>query len=108
MERAVVESAITELDELLLADSNNERVFQAWFERHPVVFVSLAFLKSIPHPHILVRKGKELIPDFIVERANRTWVVFEIKTPHAQILRDLERRTTFYAKFNKHSGSETN
>src|SRR3990172_8343536 len=102
LERAVVESAITDLDELLLADSNYESVFQAWFERHPVVFVSLGFSQFVPHPRILLPSGNELIPDFFAQRANGSWEVFEIKTPQAQVLRDLERRTTFYATFEQY------
>lgn len=102
LERELVESAITDLDELLLADSNYESVFQAWFERHSVVFVSLGFSKFIPHPHILLPSGNELIPDFFAQRANGSWEVFEIKTPQAQVLRDLERRTTFYATFEQY------
>ena len=102
MERKLVESAITDLDELLLADSNYESVFQAWFERHPVVFVSLGFSKFIPHPHILLPSGNELIPDFFAQRANGSWEVFEIKTPQARLLRDIKNRSTFYALFESY------
>jgi hypothetical protein len=102
LERALVESAITDLDELLLSDSNDESVFQAWFERHPVVFVILGFSQFIPHPRLLLSSGKELIPDFFAQRANASWEVFEIKTPQTQVLRDLERRTTFYATFEQY------
>jgi hypothetical protein len=102
MERKVVEHALVELGELLDLDVETESQYQAWFERHPVVFLALGYRRVIPHPRILDTAGKLWIPDFLVELPDGDWEIFELKTPQAAVLQDRERRSTFYATFQKY------
>jgi hypothetical protein len=101
MDRAAIERAIEELDELLLRDVADEAPYQAWFERHPVVFAALGYQRTIAHPRIAAPDGAEWIPDFLVLRST-AWELFEIKTPQAAILLDRERRYKFYAEFESY------
>jgi antiviral defense system Shedu protein SduA len=89
---------MAELDDLLVADSDDESVYQKWFEGHQVALLSLGYLKSIPHPMIRT-SAATYIPDFLVQQSNGAWRILELKTPQTAILRDLERRNTFYASF---------
>lgn len=102
MTREQVEAAIIELDGMLDRDSEREEDYQQWFESHPLVFIALGYIRSIPHPHFIAPSGEEFIPDFLVQRPNGVWEIFEIKTPQAAILRDRERRSTFYASFEQY------
>jgi hypothetical protein len=101
MRREQCELAITELEDMLAADESAESAFQSWFERHPVTFVSLGYSRSIAHPRIPSASG-DYVPDFIAQRPNSAWEIVEIKTPQAAVLRDRDRRSTFYALFEQY------
>lgn len=102
MERENIELAITELNDLLELDSNDENDYQEWFERHSIIFLALGYVKVIPHPQLVSTNGEKYIPDFLVQRSNGSWEIFEIKTAQTNILRDKERRATFYATFEQY------
>ncbi len=99
MERERVEVAIQSLDALLASYSTSEDDFQKWCESHPVIFIALGYIHHIPHPRIYAANGNLYIPDFLVQRSNGSWEIFELKTPSANIIRDKDRRETFYASF---------
>lgn len=84
---------------LITSDSTSEGDFQKWCESHPVIFIALGYVRQIPHPRIHATNGKLYIPDFLVQRSNGSWEIFELKTPSASILKNKERRETFYASF---------
>lgn len=102
MNRLKVEEAIDSLDALLHSDTACEADFQAWFENHPVAFIILGFQRQIPHPSIHAASGDTYIPDFIAQRPNGAWEIFELKTAAADILRDKNRREAFYASFESY------
>jgi hypothetical protein len=102
MERQTIESAIIALDDLLRSATASEDSCQRWLESHPVVFQILGFKASIAKPQILCERGDVYIPDFLVQRANGTWEIFEIKIPATSILLDVSRRHAFYASFERY------
>lgn len=102
MRRDEVESAIAKLDRLLELDSEIEEDYQQWLEQNPVVFLSLGYTGSLSQPRLRATDGSMYIPDFLVQRPNSAWEIFEIKTPQASILRDRDRRSTFYATFEQY------
>ena len=102
MERKNVELAIIELNNLLEQDSSDENDYQKWFERHSIAFLALGYSNVIPHPQIAAINEEKYIPDFLVQRPNGLWEIFEIKTVQTTILRDKERRATFYATFEQY------
>lgn len=100
--REGIESAITELATLIYNDIEDELFFQGWFEKYPIIFNILGFISHIPHPIIKTSNGDKYIPDFIVQKPNGAWEIFELKTPSCKILRRRDRRETFYAIFNEY------
>lgn len=96
--RTQFENAISELRKLLNQDTYNEDKFQEWFEKHPIVMSSLNYKRSIPHPTFRAYNNELYIPDFIVQLLNNTWEIFELKLPYEKLLKDKNRRNTFYAK----------
>lgn len=99
MDRQNIEEAIQSLDLLLRADSEREGDFQRWCELHPLVFLALGFHRQISHPNIQAADGNVYIPDFIAQRPNGSWEIIELKTPSAKILKNKDRRETFYSCF---------
>ena len=67
-----------------------------------MIFLALGYSRVIPHPQIATASEEKYIPDFLVQRPNGFWEIFEIKTAHTAILRDKERRATFYAIFEQY------
>lgn len=100
MDRATIETAIRELDELLVADAGYEQAYQSWFERHPIAMLALGYRAAIPRVEIRAEDGKVFIPDFLVQLPDGGWEIFELKTPQTEIVRSRDRRATFYAAFN--------
>lgn len=100
-DRAAIERAITELDILLREPGQLEVKFQAWFERHPVALAAYGYSRSLPHP-VLTRGDAEYIPDFLVQVTDGVWEILELKRPIAKVLKDGERRRTFYAELEEY------
>jgi hypothetical protein len=99
MNREDCERAINELDELL-ATTNDERFYQAWFEKHSsVVLLILCLKRLLPHP---VLENPDYIPDFLAEENTDLWKIVELKRPDAKILNDKKRRSTFYSALQKY------
>lgn len=97
-QRTKFENAILALRDLLSQDSNDEYMFQSWFEEHTIVMDSLNFSSAIPHPSLKAYNDETFIPDFLVQLLNETWEIFELKLPYEKVLKEKERRNTFYAK----------
>lgn len=102
MDRRLIEEAIGILDSLLTAQSASEADFQAFFEAHPIVFQVLGFQRQVAHPTIKTANGAMYIPDFIARRPNGSWEIIELKTASAELLRDRDRRESFYASFESY------
>jgi hypothetical protein len=101
MERRELEHAIAEIDILLDSEGSTEADYQAWFERHPVVFVAYGYRRHLVHPRIAV-DDKEYIPDFVVQQLDGLWEILELKTPETLVLKDRERRQSFYSAFEEY------
>jgi hypothetical protein len=97
-QRTKFENAISALRDLLSQDVNDEDKFQSWFEEHSIVMDSLNFSSAIPHPSLKAFNGETFIPDFLVQLLNETWEIFELKLPYEKVLKNKDRRNTFYAK----------
>ncbi|SFU78233.1 Shedu anti-phage system protein SduA domain-containing protein [Halomonas korlensis] len=102
MDRQQVEGAIESLDSLLQSRNTPEEAFQKWFEDNPVAFYVLGFHYHIPHPKIKAASGELYIPDFMAKRPNSAWEVIELKASATEILRNKDRRETFYASFESY------
>lgn len=98
--RKALEAGIAELTTLLEVPEIREDDFQRWFERHPVVFDVLGYRRSIPHPELTLPGSTTLIPDFIAQRPDGLWEIVELKRPDTALLKNPERRTTFYSDMN--------
>lgn len=59
---------------------------------------SLNYKDSIPHPALRAFNDEKYYPDFIVNSLDDTWEIFELKLPYEKLLKDRDRRNTFYAK----------
>lgn len=99
MDRQQLELAISELNRLLADLSNREDKFQKWFEDHPVIFQTLGYQRVISQPNLQVLT-KTFIPDFLVQRVDGLWEIFELKRPDTDVLRDMERRQVFMLTLN--------
>lgn len=102
MRRETVEDAITSLEDLLDEPDSIEADFQNWFEQHPIVFQALGFSRYIPQPVFRDIDGEEWRPDFLVQRSNGRWEIFELKLPGTALIRNARRRVKFYAAFEKY------
>lgn len=100
--REALEAGIAELTILLEFPDVKEDEFQKWFERNPVAFDVLGYRKSIPHPELTLPCSTSMIPDFIVQRQDGLWEIFELKRPDTAVLKNPERRTAFYSDMNSY------
>jgi Domain of unknown function (DUF4263) len=100
--RKSLEVAITELSILMDDDDSGEQKFQSWFERHPIAWEVLGFQRFIPHPALSLPEENSMILDFLAERPDGLWEIVELKRPDTAIIKDPERRTTFYSKMNSY------
>ncbi len=100
--REEIEKAIVELSYYLNNDIKDENTYQKWFETHPIVFQSLGYKDFIPHPVLNLGNDEKYIPDFLVQRIDGIWEIFELKTPNVKILKDKERRIDFYSNINEY------
>lgn len=96
--RIKIETALTSLKSLLANTSILEDGYQEWFEKNNIALTSLGIIKSIPHPKLVNHNENELVPDFLIQLINQTWEIFELKLPYTKILKNKEKRNTFYAK----------
>lgn len=94
-----LEASIAELTKLLEFPDVVEGDFQNWFERYPVVFDVLGYRRSIPHPELRLPDSKK-IPDFIAQRPDGVWEIFELKLPDTAVLKNPDSRTAFYSDMN--------
>lgn len=85
-----LEQAVLQLGDLLEFGEERESAFQEFFEDNPVVFRVLGYQRGIPFTKASKRSlprdentNLKPEPDFLVERENGTWEIFEIKTPVA-------------------------
>jgi hypothetical protein len=101
LKRQQLEDAIRELEQLLDEDAA-EGELQRWFERNPVVMQTFNYRECLPHPKLVTSDGVVYIPDFLCQRVDGLWEVVEIKRGDTAILRDADRRVTFYADTEKY------
>lgn len=100
--RESLEVAIAELTILMENDDAGEQEFQSWFERHPVAWEVLGFQRFVPHPELNLPGQTPMILDFLAERPDGLWEIFELKRPDTFILKNPERRTTFYSDMHSY------
>lgn len=100
--RELLEAAITELTFLMANDDAGEQEFQSWFERHPIAWEVLGFKRFVPHPALNLPGHAPMILDFLAERPDGLWEIVELKRPDTAVLKNPERRTTFYSDMNSY------
>jgi hypothetical protein len=96
MDRQSLEEAISQIELLMPNDSTTEDDCQRWFEANPVVFEVLGYQKVLAHPKLTEGGIEKYIPDFLAQRIDGLWEILEIKRPDTQVLKDTERRASFY------------
>ena len=99
MNRQEFENALNELDILLSVPNINEDYLQKWFENHSIVFDLLGYKHTIPHPQLRTENNELLIPDFLVQKFDGIWEIFEIKRPDTDVLKNRKTRVEFYSSF---------
>lgn len=100
--RELLEVAITELTRLIDTDTAGEQEFQSWFERHPVAWEVIGFERFIPHPTLSAPGLSKMVLDFLAQRPDGLWEIVELKRPDTAVLKNPERRTTFYSDMNSY------
>ena len=95
--RQSLEAAITELTILINNEDAGEQEFQSWFERHAAAWEVLGFRRFVPHPALNLPGQTPMILDFLAERSDGLWEIVELKRPDTAVLKNPERRTTFYS-----------
>jgi hypothetical protein len=96
--RETLEISIVELSALMERPDAVEQDFQEWFERHPITFDILGYVRSIPHPELVLDGETSIRPDFIAMRSDGLWEIVELKRPNTAVLRNPQRRTVFYSE----------
>jgi len=97
IDRKNFENAICELIEIQNNDKYKEDDFQKWFEKNKIVFTAYGYKTILAKPKLVDKNGEEYYPDFIVQRHDETWEIFEIKRPDTNILKNRSRRAEFYS-----------
>jgi hypothetical protein len=97
MDRQSLEAAISGLRILTGNESALEEEFQEWFERNSVVFHVLRYQRVLSHPRLTESGIERYVLDFLGQRLDKLWEIVEIKRPDTEILKNLQRRTAFYA-----------
>ncbi len=93
---SLVEKAIEEFSLLIQLDESEQK-FQSFFENTPSLFEALGYMRAIPHPVIETENLRNYIPDFIVQRDDGFWQIFELKRPDTKVLKNNARRDAWYA-----------
>lgn len=85
-------------------EEQREAAYQAWFEENQSVFHLLHYRRAIPHPFCVgADEGLHHIPDFLAERLDGLWEVFELKRPDTEVMKnDRGRRIRFYDEFESY------
>jgi len=102
VDRSEIEKAWMILKALMEQEDAVEGDFQRWFEAHSVGFASYGYQRAIPKPHLETPDGRVFQPDFLAQRTDGMWEIVEIKRPDTRILKNAERRQTFYASFESY------
>jgi hypothetical protein len=102
MDRTSFEAALSDLSKLMGEAGHSEADYQKWFEQHPLVFDCVPYKRVIPHPELTDAGKVMFIPDFIAQRLDGLWEIFEIKRPDTEVIRDVVRRQTFYATLERY------
>jgi Shedu protein SduA, C-terminal len=102
MERKEFENAIYELLRIKNDVKYKEADFQKWFEKYQIVFTSYGYKTVIPQPKLKDVDGQIFEPDFLVQRFDETWEIFEIKRPDTTILKTKTRRVEFYSSLREY------
>jgi hypothetical protein len=109
MQQTKLEKAIFALNKLLGSSESRENSFQKFLEENPIVFEVMGYKKAYPKLRFDLnnewqnRLGIDYLePDFIVERQDNIFEIFEIKTPQEKLLTKSASRKAFTAKINSY------
>ena len=94
-----IETAISELQNLLNQEHEGESSYQEFFEKYPIVFNLMGYKNVYPHIQ-LVAEDKRFIPDFILEKQEGLFEICDIKLPTEKILKLTNNREEFYSKIS--------
>ena len=100
MKRTALEGAINRLTRLLDGNVSSEAKYQEFFQTNPVVFETLGYLRGIPKPRFPRPNRKRLEPDFLVQRPDGLFEIFELKTPQEKLIHYKPSREKFTANID--------
>lgn len=99
IDRQKIETALSQLKLLLVDKKSTEDGYQKWFEDNSIVFEILGYNRIIPHPKLPLDEENHYVPDFMVQKTNNLWEIFELKKPDTPILKNKDRRVSFQSTF---------
>jgi hypothetical protein len=102
MKRDALEAAIARLDRLLRSGESSEAKYQEYFEQNLAVFEVLGYVSAHPKPQLPWPDGGFLEPDFLVQRTDGLFEIFELKTPQERLVCPKKYRNKFTAKVNEY------
>ena len=102
MERARLELAITKLDRLLRDGEAAEKRYQRYFEENLVIFQVLGYAAVYPKPRLPLPDGGFLEPDFLAQRPDGLFEIFELKTPQEKLIVSKTHRDKLRAKLDEY------
>jgi hypothetical protein len=115
MKQSDLEKAIYELDYLIKSNENKEFAFQKYLEENLIVFSIMGYRKAFPQLRLQLndedqdKLGLEFLePDFIVEKQEGIYEIFEIKTPQETFLTKSKDRKAFKHKINSYISQSSN
>lgn len=102
MDRAAIEAAIVHLDAIMSSPDSVESDFQKWLERHVIYFELLGYERVLVHPQLTENGILLFCPDFMCQRVDGLWEIFEIKRADTEVLKDGKSRKSFYAEMESY------
>jgi hypothetical protein len=100
--RARLERAITKLDRLLRDGEAAEKKYQRYFEENPLTFQVLGYTTAYPKPRLPLPDGDFLEPDFLAQRPDGLFEIFELKTPQEELIVSKAHRDKLRAKLDEY------
>lgn len=102
MKQTELELAITRLSSLLKKNETREARYQEFFEKNPIAFEALGYVRSHPKPRLQKTDGDYLEPDFLVEQVDGLFQIFELKTPQDKLITKSKNRDKLRASVEKY------
>jgi hypothetical protein len=102
VKRTDLELAITQLASLLRKNETREAKYQEFFEKNPIVFEALGYVRAYSRPRLQKVDGDYLEPDFLVQQVDGLYQIFELKTPRDKLINEIKNRDKLSASIDKY------